>query len=331
MNLDDKLKELGNEVPQANPSLEKKIYMKSTRNKTSRNPFFNKLTLSLGGFVLTALALIIGIVSFNQLETHRMNTSVHLLQKVNEPTKINDSLGYSAQFLDKLNQFSSQLAYYTVEEQGQSENTVMSPVSIFSALALATECSDGSSREQILKAMGMDYDILSLNYEILYRQINRTGLNDDSSIEISKLSNTIWMDKNITFKDSCLQNLANHYYSYSHGIDLKQKKYASRYITDFISKKTDGFLKPEYHVSNETVFLLINTYYLKDVWQNTGKEIRLTDSKYDFINSNGTKVNTKLMMGKYRAGKAQETEEYSEFYTSTSHGYKVHFIVPKDG
>ncbi|MDE5546655.1 MAG: hypothetical protein K2I88_04240 [Anaeroplasmataceae bacterium] len=331
MNLEDKLKELKEEVPKVDSSLESKIYLNSIKKKTGRNPFFNKLTLSIAGIVSIILILTIGLVTFRQVENNKMNSAVHLLKQVIEPKdKENPSDSY-AEFCDTVNIFSGELASLAVEELGSSENTVMSPVSLFSALALAVECSDGASRQQILDAMGMDYATLALNYEKLYQEINRVGFYaDDPSKTKCKLTNSIWLDKNAVFKETGLNNLANHYYSYSHSLDMKKIDYVNRYIKAFISKQTDGFLKPDFSISKDTIFLLMNTLYLKDVWQSTGKEIKLTDAKYDFTNADGSKITKKLMMGKYILGKAYEQEEYREFYTSTSSGYKVHFIVPKE-
>ena len=330
MNLDDKLKELKEEVPEMNPSLEAKIYSKVDQKKARRNPIFNKLTLSIGSLVVSILIIVISVVSFNQYEGNQMRSSTHLLKAVKEPSMQYDTSDSYAQFSKELNQFASQLASLAVEQLGQEGNTVVSPVSIFSALALAAECSDGFTRSQLLDAMGMDYESLSLNYAKLYQEINTDDSYNSSKVKC-KLTNSIWVDKNVSFKNSCLENLASKYFSYSHSMDLDKKNYVSRYITDFVSKQTNGFLKPEYSVSEETIFLLINTLYLKDTWLYTGRNIDLTESKYDFRNADGSTKRTKLMMGNYFNGKAVETEEYTQFYTSTYHGYSLHFIVPKDG
>lgn len=36
-------------------------------------------------------------------------------------------------------------------------------------------------------------------------------------------------------------------------------------------------------------------------------------------------------MGKYFKGKALESETHTQFYTETSHGYKLYFVLPKQG
>lgn len=331
MNLDEKLKELKEEVPQVNYDLETIIYDKAKKANPRRKHFWNKLTISLGSVILVILLITIGLISYNQYHHQQIDSSARLLKTVTEPKDKLEKTEMYQEFCDKLNTFSSELAYLSLKSLDETRNSVISPVSIFSALALATECSEGSSREQLLNAIGMDYDMLSLNYKKLYQEINRAGFRNNDSKVKSKLTNSIWIDNSFEYEDSCLNQLAEQYYSYTHSMDLNKKESIKEYIKEFISKQTDGFLKPDYQLSHDTIFLLINTLYLKDVWKSTGKDISLTEERYNFRNFDGSIKNGKLLMGKYIAGKAFEEDGYKEFYTSTAHGYKVYFIVPKDG
>lgn len=59
--------------------------------------------------------------------------------------------GY-AEFLDKLDAFSAKLTYEVYADGDKKTNICISPVSVYMALALATECANGETRDEILNA-----------------------------------------------------------------------------------------------------------------------------------------------------------------------------------
>ena len=65
------------------------------------------------------------------------------------------------EFLDKLDAFAAKLTYEVYADSNKQTNICISPVSVYMALALATECSNGNTREQILNAVGVTYDEVS--------------------------------------------------------------------------------------------------------------------------------------------------------------------------
>ncbi len=323
MNLDDQLNSLKEDVPEVNPTLHKTIYQKSERKK---GPISKKVPLLVCSLVLiTLIAIIVPVTYFARQQ--QINSSATLLKMVAEPDKASNAPTNYEEFSKQVNEFSAQLSYDYIQSISQNDNSVLSPISIFSALTLALECSDGETRNQLLEAMRIDYELLKENYPYLYQSLQRV-ISKDSQC---KLTNSIWLDQNLKFKENCLSSLANDYYCYSHGVDFKRGGDASKYISNFISKKTNGLLKPTIDVTPETAFMLINTLYLKDLWNDAGDKLKLTDEEYTFTSFNQTKVGKKLLMGDYFEGKALETETYTQFYTKTSYGYKLYFVLPKQG
>jgi DNA polymerase-1 len=49
------------------------------------------------------------------------------------------------------------------------------------------------------------------------------------------------------------------------------------------------------------------------------------------VGGDGRITETKLLRGYYNNGKVYEAEGYTSFFTTTEHGFKIKFIVPKDG
>ena len=77
-------------------------------------------------------------------------------------------------------------------------------------------------------------------------------------------------------------------------------------------------------------FTLINTFYLKEIWNEYGDELKLTDEKYDFTNVDGSKTRLPLLTGYYSEGNIYKGEGFSSFFTETEHGFKIKFILPDD-
>ena len=328
MNLDDKLKELKEEVPKVDASLEEKIYVRSKQKSTGRNPIFNKLTLSICGIVIILLILIIGPISLYRIQKNPMDSTIKLLQTVEEPTEYISPAPTQNQFYEELGLFSSKLAKVCLDYLEPDKNAIMSPASIFSALALVVECTNGNTRKEILDAIGMSYDILVTNYARFYQSLNQK---EGSTNKIKrKLTNSIWLNKNYSFKEDCLSNLAKKYFCYSHSVDYNNIDYVSKYISDFIAKQTNHFLKPELEIDAATVFLLLNTLYIKDAWNAFGDDLEYTDKVYPFKDSNNQILSRQFLKGEYKIGKAIYKDNYKQFYTKTNE-YTLTFIVPQNG
>lgn len=328
MNLDDKLKELKEEVPKVDSSLEEKIYVGSKQNATDRNPIFNKLTLSICGIVIVLLILIIGPISFRGSQNNPMDSTIKLLHTVDEPTEYISPAPTQNQFYQELGLFSGKLAKVCLDNLESEKNVVMSPASIFSALALVAECTNGNTRKEILDAIGMSYDVLEKNYARFYQSLNEK---EQSTNKIkSKLTNSLWLNKNYIFKEDCLSSLASKYFCYSHSVDYSDIDYVSKYISDFIAKQTNNFLKPPLQLDDAIVFLLLNTLYIKDAWNALGNDLKYTDKEYQFKDYNNQIISRQFLKGDYKIGRAIYKENYKQFYTKTNE-YTLTFIVPQNG
>ena len=75
----------------------------------------------------------------------------------------------------------------------------------------------------------------------------------------------------------------------------------------------------------------MNTLYLKDVWNDIGRDLPYASSEYKFKNIDSNTSSKSLLDGYYNSGKAIETDTYSAFNTSTYSGMRLYFIKPNDG
>ena len=235
-------------------------------------------------------------------------------------------------FINDVADFSAKFTRAVYNGKKSNDNYVVSPVSVFSALALAAACTSGDSRQQILDAFGMDYQTLKKNFPILYSRLNYSVERDGRLTSQVMFSNSIWMNSNLPFNESVVDELANNFYSHGYLEDFENDNAkATKDIENFISNATKGLIEPTLDIPTDTLALLINTLYLKDVWSLDGEDLPFTSDQKTFTKVDGTTVLKKLLKGYYEGGKPVVEQKYSHFYAQTSNGYKIKFIVPNHG
>ncbi len=216
----------------------------------------------------------------------------------------------------------------------------VSPVSVYLALALTSACADGNTEKQILSALNTDKAELEENYPLFYRSIYKElsakelyndRVAQDAIIASTLPSNSIWIGSNVGYKSDCIQDLSDNYYCYSYSADFSgDNAAANAAVRKFVSDKTHGLIDKSFDISPETLFTIINTLYLKDVWTAFGDEISVTDESYTF-DGKTKNAKTPLLIGDYLPLRAYHADGYSACYTRTAYGNKLIFIVPTDG
>lgn len=234
---------------------------------------------------------------------------------------------------EKANNFAYNLSAAAYSEYGSAENFSVAPVSVFSALSLAAECSGGETRGEILSALGINYSDLSANYSKLYRSLEAEYKSSGGSLEGAlKLSNSVWINEGLKYSQSCVRNLSENYFAYSYSADFAHDNAnANKAVRSFVKDKTKGLIDKDFNLSPQTVFTLINALYIKDIWNTYGDDLGFTADKYTFTEYDGHTEQMKLLQGYYHLGKTRDYGDYSAFFTQTLNGYKIKFLVPKDG
>ena len=285
--------------------------------------------------IISLILILTMCLAFSSCAVNPENYSLALAAKAME-VKHSDSQqeGYE-EFIDKLDAFAAKLTYEVYADSNKQSNICISPVSVYMALALATECANGETREEILNAVGVTYDEVKNFTKVLYAFSNReyyytNMLNNKKILAFEELANSIWVDKNTTLKEDGINNLANNFNCDLFSVNFKTSE-GEKAINAYIKEKTHGIIDSDIELSPETLITLINTFYLKEVWNEDGDELKFTDKAYDFKNADGSVKNTKLLQGYYFEGNIYEGEGYTSFYTRTEHGFDIKFIVPTDG
>lgn len=241
--------------------------------------------------------------------------------------------GY-AEFIDKLDSFAAKLTHAVYADSNKQTNICISPISVYMALALATECAGGKTRDEILNAVGVTYEEVKNFTKVLYAFSNREYyytniMHNKKLLAFEELANSIWVDKNTDFKEDGIKNLSQNFNCDLFSVNFKTSE-GEKAINAYIKDKTHGIIDGGINLPPETLITLINTFYLKEVWNEDGDELRFTDQAYDFKNTDGSVTNTKLLQGYYFNGNIYEGDGFTSFYTRTEHGFDIKFIVPTD-
>ena len=234
------------------------------------------------------------------------------------------------------NEFAYDFSEQTYSLLGGSDNFAVAPVSVYMALSVAAECAAGQTRDEIVSALGMPYETLKNNFSKLYRSLIFEDSRYDRLTGKLSLTNSIWLNSGMSellnVKDECIKSLSDKFFCYSYSADFtNSNKQANQALKDFIKEQTNDLINNDFEISQNVSFILLNTLYLKDLWNLNSDDLRLTDDSYEFTPSSGSVKSTKLLQSYYSVGRTYEDETFTHYYAQTSHGYKIKFILPKDG
>lgn len=239
--------------------------------------------------------------------------------------------GYKA-FKNEVENFASRFSAYTYEDYKKKDNFAVSPISVYMALALTSECAAGDTRNEILSALGVSHEQLKAHFSTLYRSLEVEHKSENKLTGLLDLTNSIWVNDGTEVKQPCIDSLSDNFYAYSYSADFEHNNTeANKAVRDFVSKQTKGLIDKDFQLSEETLFALINTVYLKTIWNTNGRDLSLTSESYTFTAKDGSAKQTRLLEGDYIGGRAAEFDTFDTFYTRTHDGYKIKFILPKDG
>ena len=148
----------------------------------------------------------------------------------------------------------------------EGQNTVYSPLSLWSALAMLAQCAEGNSRRQVLDALGTD------SIKTLQDQVAQvwTGLYTEDGASSLLLANSIWLNDKMDahYRQDTLSILAEQYFSSVHSIPMGQSA-ADQVVTRWISEQTHGLIGsggPVVLTQADTLAMLVSSLYYRAGW-----------------------------------------------------------------
>ena len=123
-------------------------------------------------------------------------------------------------------------------DKSKSDNQAYSPLSLYMALSMSAEITDGNTRQQILDALHQS-DIKTLRSHS--KSIWQANYADDG---LSKcvLANSLWMNNRLSYKKDTVSRLADTYYSSAFSGEPGSDEY-NKMLRDWINQQTDGLLE----------------------------------------------------------------------------------------
>lgn len=173
---------------------------------------------------------------------------------------------------------------------GNGENAVISPVNIYTAIAMLTDAADGDSRNELLALLGLD----SADEAAALSTYITESLTLDEEKSKTLFGASLWMNESFEHSEECAKLISRKHLAELFSGDFSSDTYQSA-IKSWLNGKTKGLLSD--HVDNlqispESSGMIITTLYFKDIWKNAFNE-KLTeenifhapsgDIKHDFM------------------------------------------------
>ena len=207
-----------------------------------------------------------------------------------------------------------------------SATTAYSPTTLYTALSMVSELADGSSLKVLLRALGAeDTGELRANSGNLWRYLcTNPDMRQPGKVT---LANSMWLNKNYTFNEESLQNLADHYYVASYTGDMRHV--IPQKVSEWVRRQTNGLLDCQIKPGDATMAVLLSAIYFYDEWEEPFKE-SLTISGW-FSTADEERVDCNYM---------RRTQEHWAYYQGEGvtasvqyfkNGGKMLFILPDDG
>ena len=208
----------------------------------------------------------------------------------------------------------------------KNENKLWSPVNAYIGLAMATELTEGETRQQILDLFGAE------DIQTLRKQVSAVweSVYQDNSNEICVLANSLWLKKGLKYNQDAMDAIAHHYYASVYQGDLGSSK-TNKDIAAWINNNTGRFLKEStksIQLSPETIMALYSTLYFQAKWTDEFSKSKNTEGVFHMPDGDTQAVymNKKLKQMNYYWG-----ENFSAVMLGLKNGCGMWFILPDEG
>ena len=147
---------------------------------------------------------------------------------------------------------------------GEGENAVCSPVSVYMALSMLAEITDGDTRAQILSLLGAE------SIEALRKTAEKVwaaNYQNDGAVT-SVLADSLWLSDSLDYNSNTLARLADSYYASAFRGEMGSETF-NEALQSWINEQTGGLLKESadgLSLAPETVIALASTIYFRAKW-----------------------------------------------------------------
>ena len=206
-----------------------------------------------------------------------------------------------------------------------SENRVYSPISLYAALAMLTEVTDGDTRQQVMDLLAAD------DAETLRQQIKDLwiGVYTDDDQSVCRLANGAFLRENADVKQEAVDALVDWYYASTYRVPMGTEE-ADKAIAGWLNQNTGGLLSEEtgnIRTDGNDLLRLYNTIYYKSGWQDA---FNSSQTKQDTFTAADGAAQTVDFMHRTESGGYRKGDGYTAAPRSLNYGRMV-FVLPDEG
>ncbi|MDO4502368.1 MAG: serpin family protein [Coriobacteriia bacterium] len=164
--------------------------------------------------------------------------------------------------------FSARVASQLLAEA--QDNSCFSPASLYVALTLLTVGVSGTTQQQLVDQLGeKDAEALSKACQAVISDLTfgptcGTGTDEDPRL---MFANSLWVDMGFEPKPDYAKKLEDDFDAQISSVDFADPK-TNETVSNWVSEKTMGLLKPQFQFDAAMALALVNTLYFRDSWPN---------------------------------------------------------------
>ncbi len=193
----------------------------------------------------------------------------------------------SEELLEAVQRFAAQTS---ADLLGGGGNMLYSPMSLYFALALAAEGTDGETLAQMRAFLGAaGIDDFAVQCGNLFRTLCRES---EDKKTVLRIANSLWMQYGHDFKQEYLNNVRDNLFASLYEVDFSSRE-TGNVIGQWIADNTGGLLSYDFTPDPGRVLSILNTVWLKGAWADAFEESKTTDDV--FTKADGSMVKVPFM------------------------------------
>ena len=231
----------------------------------------------------------------------------------------------AAKYKGKLDAFMKAMPSAVLVGKGTG-NTACSPVNVYLALAMLAECTDGSSRAQILKLLGAeDLEELRSTAGALWKVHYH---NDGQLTEI--LASSAWLNKDYKLNSNIVSNIAPYYHASVFQGKMTDENYAAAF-REWLNSVTGGMIKGQIEAlepfSPENTFVIASSLYFKGAW---ASKFNISENRRLIFHAPSGDIKTVFMKSQNK-GEYYRGDSFSAVTLGFKSGTAMWILLPDEG
>lgn len=243
--------------------------------------------------------------------------------------KVVDENPLDEAFLASLSAFSYRTAAAVLSQDTEgvaiqdAKNATYSPVSLYFALAMATQGASGDTARQMNTLLGAP-DPAAAPQECgnLFRVLA------SDPYTTMQLANSLWMSDRDTFEQGFIDTATQQFYATPFSVSFGTPE-ADAALADWIALNTNDTLKPEIQTSANQLLALINTVYFKNGW---ASPFDIQNTLDDTFHTTASDITASFMTQHFdNPREYKETALYARASLDFAGGATMTFVLPSEG